>query len=168
MYKAGDIAQEEIIADKELLVEDPKATQERIDQAIFQMPKIYDLTTAPYLQFQERLVRLIRALNTDKETLSDEDKNVLAKFKEEVTQALADEILPELAKPEVQNVIIKQIFPFILQRMSSGMVSDIRSANVGRAGILIRDLDTKRDILRPEVATIPDVQTMLAEISVKG
>ena len=109
MYKAGDVAETEVIADKELLVEDPRATQERIDQAIFQMPKIYDLTITPYLQFQEKLLQLIRCLNNDKANLTDEDKNLLNNFKEEVTPPLADEILPELAKPEVQNVLIKKL-----------------------------------------------------------
>ncbi|MBQ7585031.1 MAG: HDIG domain-containing protein [Desulfovibrionaceae bacterium] len=167
MYQAGDIAETEVIADKELFVEDPKGTQERIDQAVLLMPKIYDLTVSPFLKFQEKLMHIIRCLNIDKQNLSEEEKEILNKFRQEISPALAEEILPELAKPEVQHVLINKIFPFILKKMSSGMVSDIRSANVGRAGILIRDLDAQRDILRPEVSLLPDVQTMLAELSVK-
>ncbi|MBR4742518.1 MAG: HDIG domain-containing protein, partial [Desulfovibrio sp.] len=167
LYLAGDIAQSQVIADREMYVEDAKSTQERIDKSVMLMPKIYDLTIQPYLKFQETLILLLKSLNADKDNRTNDEKAVIERFKEQVTPALAEEILPELAKPEVQNVLIKQILPLILQKMSQGMVSDIRSVTAGPSGMLIRDLDAKRDILRPEMKTIPDVQTMLAEIAVK-
>ena len=165
-YQLGDIAQTDIIADKEFVVEDPKGTNERISQAILQTPKIYDFTISPYLKFQENLIHVIRCLNLDKESLSREDKEILENFREELNPALADEIFPELAKPSVQDFVLKQVLPFIHQKMAQGMISDIRSASVGHAGIIIRDLDNNREIMRVET-TLPDVQTMLAELSVK-
>ncbi|MBQ7456158.1 MAG: HDIG domain-containing protein [Desulfovibrio sp.] len=167
LYLAGDIAQSDIVADKDLYVEDPKGTQERIDKALLLQPPVYDLTLVPYLKFQEKLINTIRILNNDKGARTKEENESLKEFEDSLTTPLFDEILPELAKPDIQNILLKQILPFIHQKMSIGLVSDIRQTNVGRAGILLRDLDAKRDILRPKPEPLSDVQSMLAEISVR-
>ncbi|MBO4368708.1 MAG: HDIG domain-containing protein, partial [Desulfovibrio sp.] len=167
LYLMGDIAQSNIVADKDLYVEDPKGTEERISNAILLQPPIYDLTLSPYLKFQDALVKTMRSLNTDKdmrgEAVPDEPQ---APRDDSFAASFSDEILQELAKPEVQDILLKQILPLILQRMSTGLVSDIRQSHVTSAGILIHDLDSDRMILRPELSTLPDVHSMLAEISV--
>ncbi|MBQ7609149.1 MAG: HDIG domain-containing protein [Desulfovibrionaceae bacterium] len=167
LYLAGDIAQIDVVADKDFFVEDNKGTQERIDKAVLLQPPIYDLTISPYLKFQEKLVTIIRILNNGKETRTAEEEHSLKEFEDGLTTPLYDEILPELAKTDVQNVLLKQVLPFILQKMSTGLVSDIRQTHVGRSGIMMRDLDTGRDILRPELTSLDDVHSMLAEISVR-
>lgn len=167
LFLEGDIAQADVVADKDLYVEDYKATQERMEKALLLQPPVYDLTISPYLKFQEKLVSTMRILNNDQNTLSEEERKQLAELKDSLTPTISEEILPELARLEVQDVLLKSILPFILQKMSLGLVSDIRQSNVGRSGILIHDLDAKRDILRPELSILPDVHSMLAEISVK-
>ena len=167
LFLEGDIAQADVVADKDLYVEDYKATQERMEKALLLQPPVYDLTISPYLKFQEKLVSTMRILNNDQNTLSEEERKQLAELKDSLTPTISEEILPELARLEVQDVLLKSILPFILQKMSLGLVSDIRQSNVGRSGILIHDLDANRDILRPELSILPDVHSMLAEISVK-
>ena len=49
--------------------------------------------------------------------------------------------------------------------MAEGLVGDIRSARVERSGVIVRNLDTSTEMLRPDVTNLPDVQSYLAEIS---
>ena len=78
---------------------------------------------------------------------------------------MADEILPELAQPEAQTYLLKVLLPQIRDHMAEGLVGDIRSARVERSGVIVRNLDTSTEMLRPDVASLPDVQSYLAEIS---
>ncbi|MCR4666669.1 MAG: HDIG domain-containing protein [Desulfovibrio sp.] len=170
LYLMGDIAQSDVVADKDLYVEDPKGTEERISNAILLQPPIYDLTLSPYLKFQDNLVKTISSLNTKRDaaqTSEEEPVPPRTANEEAFTASFSEEILEELARPEVQDVLLKQILPLILQKMSIGLVSDLRQSHVSRAGILVHDLDTDRMILRPELTSLPDVHSMLAEISVK-
>ena len=89
----------------------------------------------------------------------------LQRLVEELTPAVADEVLPELALPEVQTYLLKKLLPQIREHMAEGLVGDIRSARVGRSGVIIRNLDTNAEMLRPDVNSLPDVQSFLAEIS---
>lgn len=84
---------------------------------------------------------------------------------EELTPTVADEILPELAQPEAQTYLLKVLLPQIRDHMAEGLVGDIRSARVDRSGVIVRNLDTNTEILRPDVVNLPDVQSYLAEIS---
>ena len=68
-------------------------------------------------------------------------------------------------KRQVQSYLLKTLLPSIREHMAEGLVGDIRSARVGRSGVIIRNLDNNTEILRPEVTSLPDVQSFLAEVS---
>ena len=78
---------------------------------------------------------------------------------------MADEILPELSQPDAQTYLLKVLLPQIRDHMAEGLVGDIRSARVERSGVIVRNLDTNTEMLRPDVTNLPDVQSYLAEIS---
>lgn len=162
IYIAGDIATNDVMADRDLLVEDPQARKARRKQVMALQPPVYDLSMEPYNQFQSRIVDILRALNgaADKKT-----EPALQQLVEEIGQPLADEILPALGSREVQSFILKKLLPQIREQLSEGLVWDIPSARVGRSGYIVRNLDTNTEIVRPEARTLIDAQSYLAELS---
>lgn len=164
VYVAGQVAENDVIADRDILVEDSQATKARRKQVLLLQPPVYDLSLEPYTQFQGRILEILRSLNSGGEQRPVPDPS-LQRLVEELTPAVADEVLPELALPEVQTYLLKKLLPQIREHMAEGLVGDIRSARVGRSGAIIRNLDTNAEILRPDVNSLPDVQSFLAEIS---
>lgn len=164
IYVAGQVAENDVIADRDILVEDTQATKARRKQVLLLQPPVYDLSLEPYTQFQSRILEILRSLNNAGEQRPVPDAP-LQRLVEELTPAVADEVLPELALPEVQTYLLKKLLPQIREHMAEGLVGDIRSARVGRSGVIIRNLDTNAEILRPDVNSLPDVQSFLAEIS---
>ena len=118
---------------------------------------------SPPTQFQSRVLEILRSLNNAGEQRPVPDAP-LQRLVEELTPAVADEVLPELALPEVQTYLLKKLLPQIREHMAEGLLGDIRSARVGRSGVIIRNLDTNAEIA-PDRQLLPDVHSFLAEIS---
>lgn len=163
VYVAGQIADADVIADRDLLVEDAQATKARKKQVLSLQPAVYDLSLEPFSQFQTRVTSIFRSLNNP----GHEDDSALSKLIEEISQPVADEILPALSRPNVQKFILKSILPQIRDQLAEGLVWDVRAARVGNAGMILRNLDNNTEVLRPEVHSLPDAQSFLAEISAR-
>ncbi|MDO5483498.1 MAG: HDIG domain-containing protein, partial [Desulfovibrionaceae bacterium] len=168
IYVAGQVADNDVIADRDILVEDTQATKARRKQVLALQPPIYDLSLEPFSQFQVRLLDIMRSLNSaagNGAALSSQAESPLRRLTEELTPAVAEEILPELSRGHVQGYLLKTLLPLIRDRMADGLVADIRSARVGRAGVIIHDLDNQTERLRPDTTILPDVPSFLAEIA---
>ena len=163
LYVAGQVAESNVVADRYLLVEDAQATAARRKQVMLLQPSVYDLSLEPYIAFETRLIDLMRELNGAPPKNGREDPSVL--FSSEIGPELAREILPELGVPTTQKFVLHKLLPLLRERMSEGLVGDIRTARVGRSGVIIRNLDTGQEVLRPDVTVLPDVQSFLTEIS---
>ena len=164
VYVAGQVADTDVVADRDILVEDTQATKARRKQVLLLQPPVYDLSLEPYTGFQNRIVDILHGLNNGADYKLGHE-GPLHRLAEELTPAVADEILPELAQPEAQTFLLKVLLPQIRDHMAEGLVGDIRSARVGRSGVIVRNLDSNTEMLRPDVANLPDVQSYLAEIS---
>ena len=223
VYVAGQVADSDVIADRDILVEDVQASKARQRQVLLLQPSVYDLSMQPYEMFQNRILGILHHLNVmadhkglqslkpvpeeaapaapepaetaptvgqageapvapvpaapvavAQRPLSRADEDLadlprgeasVRRLVEELTPRVAEEVLPQLALPEVQQYLLKTLMPLIRDRLAEGLVGDIRSARAGRAGVVIRNLDNGSELLRPEVTTLPDVQSFLAEIS---
>lgn len=168
-YVAGQIAETDVIADRDIWVEDTQATEARRKQALALQPQVYDLSLEPFNQFQTFLLEVLRSLNDlsddSIETAPSDLDAPLRRLTDELTSPVADEIYPVLRRGDVQRYLLKTLMPLILDRMAGGLVADIRSARVGRAGVIIHNLDNQTELLRPKITTLPDLQSFLAEIS---
>lgn len=163
LYVAGQVAESDVVADRYLLVEDTPATEARKKQVMFLQPSVYDLSLEPYIAFESRLIDLMRELNGAPPKKNGEDPSVL--FSSEIGPELAREILPELGASDTQKFVLHKLLPLLRERMSEGLVGDIRTARVGRSGVIVRNLDTGQEVLKPDVTVLPDVQSFLTEIS---
>ncbi len=160
-YVVGEIVERDIVADRDLLVEDEQATDARRKQLFMQQPQVYDLTSEPFTQYNNSLLELLEHLNSN----TIESYAALDLLREILTYSVADEVLPQLAKPEAQHYLLKVLLPELSKIMSEGLVADIRTARIGRSGAIIRNIDNGSEILRSESAMLPNIQTLLTEIS---
>ncbi len=162
LFVQGQVADSDVVADRFLLVADKTATDARRKQVMLLQPPVYDLSMEPYLVFEQRFMDLIRELNgiplKGREAPSE-------LFSAEIGPDLAREILPEFGLSSTHTFVLKKLLPLLRARLSEGVVGDIRTARVGRSGVVVRNLDTGAEMLRPDVATLPDMQSFLGEIS---
>ena len=183
-YVAGQVADHDVVADRDMQVEDSQATAARRKQVLMLQPPVYDLSLEPLTHFQARVLAILRELGGERPgdlppggpaasaengTAGAEDaapaESALRRLTDELTPRVAEDVLPQLAQPEVQSYLLKKLIPLINERLTEGLVSDIRVARVGRAGAIIHNLDNGSELLRPDVTSLPDVQSFLAEVS---
>lgn len=164
LYVAGQVAASDVIADRDILIEDVQATKARRKQVLSLQPPVYDLSIEPYNQFQNKLLDILRNLNISGDH-RDFNGPEFKQLVDDLTPGIASEVFNELSSKDVQNYILKKLLPVVRERLSEGLVSDIRSSRTGRSGVIIRNLDNNTEILRPDLHSLPDIPTLLAEIS---
>ncbi|MDR3320429.1 MAG: HDIG domain-containing protein [Desulfovibrio sp.] len=164
MYVSGQVAENDVIADRDIMVEDIRATEARRKQILLLQPPVYDLSMEPFTVFQNRIMEILRIANENGERKHDAAE-ALYHMVEDLTPAVAEEILAEISLANVHKYLLKELMPLIQENFAEGLVADLRSGRVGRAGVIIRNLDTGTETLRPDVSTLHDVQSFLAEIA---
>ena len=105
IYVAGQVAENERHRGPGYFGGGHPATKARRNSALA-APPVYDLSLEPYTQFQSRVLEILRSLNNAGEQRPVPDAP-LQRLVEELTPAVADEVLPELALPEVQTYLLK-------------------------------------------------------------
>ena len=62
-YVAGQIADHDVVADRDMQVEDIQATQARRKQVLLLQPPVYDLSLEPLTHFQGRVLAVLKELS---------------------------------------------------------------------------------------------------------
>ena len=164
IYVAGEVAERDVVADRDLRVEDVQATQLRREQLILLQPAVYDLSYEPYSQLHTRIVDLFRELN---EIDPDKKYTAVAQLMDTLTPDVAEDVILQLTRPEVQAFVLQRLLPLVRGALNEGLVSDVRAARVGKSGVIIRHVDTGAETLRPDLAVLPDVQSSLISLTSK-
>ncbi len=159
---AGSIANADVVASRDLMVEDLLATNIRREQVRLTQPLVYDLSYAAFEDFNNKLVELLHEING-----ADAEKGyaVLREFEEIVSISVAEEVLLQLASPTVQTYMINSLLPNVREILQEGVVSDIRNARVGEAGVIIRVKETGVEMLRPNVTSLANLQSILIQLT---
>ena len=159
VYLAGEVAEQNIIAERDMQVEDIHATQVRREQIIALQPAVFDLSNDASAGLRRAVLRLFKEINETEPTKISEEK---AHLEQELAIAISLEHYAEYANPDVQLYVVNHILPKIENRLNEGVLPQMR---VSRSGILIRNLDTGIETLRSDITGIPDVPSLLAELS---
>ncbi|MDR1776911.1 MAG: HDIG domain-containing protein [Desulfovibrio sp.] len=163
VYVSGQVAEGDVIAEHDIMVEDSRATEARRKQILLLQPPVYDLSMEPFAAFRNKIMMILRVAG--EADPAGRPAEALSRLLEDLTPDVAEEILSEIANPVVQEYLVKELLPLIQENLAEGLVADLRSGRVGRAGVIIRNLDTGVETLRPDVATLRDVQSFLAELA---
>ena len=164
VFPAGEVASTDITSDRELLVENVQATNARREQLLRLQPMVYDLNPRAYADFHDKIINLFREIN---EVDPDKKYAVVSQLMDTLTPDVAESVMLQVSRPEVQEFILQDVFPQLRAALQEGIVGDVRSAQVGSRGVIIRNVDTKTETLRPEVTTLPDMHTLLLQITAR-
>ena len=63
MYVSGQVAESDVIADHDIMVEDSRATEARRKQILLLQPPVYDLSMEPFMAFRNKTMEILRIAN---------------------------------------------------------------------------------------------------------
>ncbi len=162
IFVAGSIADADVVASRDLLVEDVLATNIRREQVSLSQPLVFDLSYESYEIFSNKLLSLLNEING-----SDlpSGHSVVQDLQDIVSVDVTEDVLEQLAHPTVQTYMINSLLPNVREILHKGIVSDIRSSRVGEAGAIIRVRETGAEMLRPDITNLPDLQSVLIQLT---
>ncbi len=162
MYTAGMVAGSDVVAGRDLLVEDVHATKARREALRLSQPLVFDLNLSAFEDFSTKLLDILNEING----LSvNKEYTALSDLDAALTTEIAEIVLVELTRTQVQEYILKTLLPRVRGLLNAGLVSDMRAARVGENGVIIRTLETEVEMLRKDLTILPDVQSTLVELS---
>jgi putative nucleotidyltransferase with HDIG domain len=204
LFMAGEIATSDVVADRNLQVEDPKATKARREQLASIQPTAFDLSGAEVTRLRQRLFDIFYLVNADGPGLhpggsggfaapdkqpSEETEKAAPEKAARDAQAAGDaqagaaeeavmwrlyelsgvlfspETLRTLTNPALQAYMTEKGLPWLEARLQEGVVDDTRILRATSGGVLIRNMDTGQEFLRPSSDDIRDLSSLLALFS---
>ena len=163
MFKAGDVADSDVVAQRSLTVEDSLATKNRRNQVVMTQPNVFDLSVAEISPMREQVFSIIKKINDLDPTASREElqKSLTTQLRESVSM----ENIAMWAQPHVQEYILNVALPWMERQLREGVVGDTRLALSSKNGILIRDLENGSETLRPDGTDLRDIPSLLASFN---
>ncbi len=162
LFTVGTVADADVVANRELLVEDVLATNARREQLRNAQPLVYDLSLSAYEDFYNKINAIlgeINGLNLGTEYVA------IKELENALTPEIAEEVLEQLASPTLQKYLDAHLFPAVRRWLNAGLVSDVRAGRVGEGGVVIHTTETGEEIFRHDLSTLPDVQSTLVQLS---
>ena len=159
ILQIGDIAESNVIAQRNLIVQDPVATQLKRDQEAKLQPRVYDLSVADIASMRSHVFEIITRIN-------ETDTNARESLQESISTQLGKTVdaatLSILAQPYVQEYILNTAIPWLENQLREGIVGDAREALSSKHGIVIRDLENESETEHPRDYTLRDIPSLLA------
>ncbi len=157
VYPAGEIAGTDIVADRDMMVEDPKATQLRRDRSLALQPMIFDLDKKSIESFHAESLGLLDSIN--RQGLDDAGlESVRRAFNEKHGSDISLNEFRVLSTAPVQDYLLNTLIPWIESALSKGIIADIRQlANTDYAAV-IRDLDSGTEVLHTQSDGLSDLR----------
>jgi len=157
LYPAGEIATRDVMADRDLLVEDPQATQARRDRALALQPMVFDLDKKALESFRRESLGLLDDIN--KRGLDDAGLEIVRLgFNERHLSDVSGTAFRTLASAQVQEYMLNKLIPWMESALSNGVIADMRQlANTDNTAI-VRDLDSGTEVLRTQAGGLSDLR----------
>ena len=157
VYPAGEIASRDVVADRDLLVEDPQATQARRDRALALQPMVFDLNKKALESFRNESPGLLDDIN--KRGLDDAGLEIIRLgFNERHLSDVSGTAFRTLASAQVQEYMLNKLIPWMESTLSNGVIGDMRQlANTDNTAI-VRDLDSGTEVLRTQAGGLSDLR----------
>ncbi len=166
VYPAGEIAAQDVVSDRALMVEDPQATQLRRDRALALQPMVFDIDKKAIERFREESLGLLDDIN--KRGLDGEGiENVRRAFNERHLSDISASAFHLLTASYVQEYLLTTLIPWMESTLANGVIADMRQiANTDNA-VIVRDLDTGTEVLRTQTGGLKDLRSFKAALGRK-
>ncbi len=162
IFVEGDIANIDVIADKDIVIEDIEANNLRYKQIENLQPLIFDLDLKTVNIVKEDILNLIAAIKKSQDNQDDELLNrVIIGFNSYYNRKLNENLFLELTKPETYDYVMNSLLPWVDNVLLAGVLPDIRVVNNEQQSIVVRNLDNNSEITRSVGSGILDLKTLL-------
>lgn len=163
-YSAGEVAEIDIAADRSFRFQDNKATKARREAAQKAQPLICILNLEPLEEMHRKVQELF--INVNKSIgQRDEFEALRLRLSEEVGEEVPPKQFAQLADPDVQKMINTTVLPWLDHRMREGVVSDVRVLSGYPGGVVVRDLLTGQETLKPGTQSVSGVRDVNLDLS---
>ena len=159
LFLAGEIAQHDVIADRDIQVEDAQATQARRNQLLAHQPLIFDLDVNNISSFRDELLTLFHNLNLV-ESHDAEIQRIADSYNKAQGTDLPLADFRILANPEVQAYALANTVPWLEDILSEGVLADMRQLSTMSNAVIIRDSVTNNEILRTQAGGLHDLRSL--------
>ncbi|WP_458400216.1 HDIG domain-containing metalloprotein [Mailhella sp.] len=157
VYPAGEIAAQDVVADRDLLVEDPQATQMRRDRALALQPMVFDLNKKALESFRNESLGLLDDIN--KRGLDDAGLEIVRLgFNERHLSDVSGTAFRTLASAHVQEYMLNKLIPWMESTLSNGVIADMRQLSSTDNAAIVRDLDSGTEVLRTQAGGLSDLR----------
>ena len=157
VYPAGEIAAQDVVADRDLLVEDPQATQMRRDRALALQPMVFDLNKKALESFRNESLGLLDDIN--KRGLDDAGLEIVRLgFNERHLSDVSGTAFRTLASAHVQEYLLNKLIPWMESTLSNGVIGDMRQLSSTDNAAIVRDLDSGTEVLRTQAGGLSDLR----------
>lgn len=158
LYVEGEVADQDVRVDRPLQLEDSKGTEARREQALQLQPLVYDLDPDAYAHLHNKILDVFRDIMGHNPATA---SGAVAQLTDILTPDVADEVLIQMARPEVQAFVLEHVLPMLRGALEEGVVADVRAARLSKAGVIIRNPYTGAEIVRADAVSLPDLHSTL-------
>jgi len=162
LYMAGDIAERDVTARHDLMVEDVEATRAKRRQAAESQPPVFDLDMEPYTEIETGVAAVFRAINSaTAETLEDVRWQVAEDLNAEISKAT----ISIWRREDFQNLILARVLPWLQGELQAGVVEDSAALDDLKAGFIMRDLAGGSEALRTDLDAVADIRDLRSDLA---
>jgi len=168
IFIAGEIASENVIADREIMIEDVEATRLRHDQVRAMQPLIFDVNTKSVIRVREDILSLLHTLNT---SIADNDQtsieNMVSSFNETYDANLSVSAFKLLADPKAQEYAFTTLLPWLNRYLLAGVLPDLRLLSTTQNSIIVRNRENDTQNVRSTENGLLDIRTLMVALGNK-
>jgi len=166
-YKVGTIANKDIKADRDFLVEERASTDLKRIEAAKAVPSVYDYEAQMATQIRDNLMKAFLAVQENRQRTSANDDDISAIFEKSLEIRLSDEELSVLERYEFSSALAEKISAMIMDAYHDRMITNVAiNPAEHERGIVIKNvrtlMESESNILS-DIMMIQDVRDYLKQ-----
>lgn len=163
LYLAGEIAENDVRADKDFLVEDTASTMRKREQVAAAQPPVFDYDDNAFRKVETHVYSVFETLNTTEKASLDDLRWQIA---EEMDSEIDASVFTRWTWEDYQNLVLGRVLPWLEKSLESGVmavVGDLDMAN----GIIVRGRigqSPQDETVRLSAEGISDIKTLRSDL----
>jgi cyclic-di-AMP phosphodiesterase PgpH len=154
LFVAGEIATQDVAADQNLQIEDSQATQSKREQVSLAQPPVFDLSPKPFSSLKKNVEDILGALTN---AGGEELEKVRWQISEKLNTEIGYDTIELWQRPDFRELILERLLPWLGSNYESGVVSSSGVLLPYKNGLLVRELPSKMETVRLDLADIQDL-----------
>lgn len=165
MVNEGEVSAQDIMADRNIHIEDTNATEKKKEEIRSMQPLVCDLVLEPVSNLRAQIQEIFISIN---QAGSDDDFTTIhQKLESTLAVNLPLRDIRLFQNLDLQVLIMNDLVPFMQNELTQGVLSDMRVVLPFRGGVVVNDLQTGNEKLILNVDGIRDTKSVENALSQK-